>query len=277
MKPTQQLLYKHFKDKKEINILYIPSETEYEKSLLKLPFKFYQVPTNPLNSYNSIGFDLIISQGQKQLEQMAQLSHMLHIPIVHLEHEYFTGNPGIFANEYVFPWATQARSWNQNGNIAPTLKAIPNTATRELDFLYLDADQQAAQIAQIIAQKYKIKQIPIESRDFSKCGIFVNLVGHPNAQDRMMAAFSHGCVIVTWNTPFFQEILLDKQTGFLCNNYEELLKTVDDLSTNLTKVQTVHKTILSLIEAKFSERIFQDKWKQIVYKWCNKIYKGVQT
>lgn len=277
MKAVQQILYKHFKTDKATNIIYVPTGSDYEKSLLELPYSFFEIPTDPLNSYGGINFDLIISQKQDQLAELVQISHMLHIPVVHVEPDYFSGNPGTFAHEYIFPWNTQARSWGKTENIPPFIKTTPNTNTRELDFLYLDVDEQTQQIGSMLAQKYKIKQLPHDSTDFSGCGIFVNLVGNPGAQNRVLKAFSHGSVIVTWDTPFFQEILLDKQTGFLCKNPEELFNTVDQLMQNLTKVHSVHKLILSLAESKFSKRNFQEQWKKIVSKWINKPYRGMQT
>lgn len=277
MKAVQQILYKHFKKTQDVNILYIKSNTDYEKSLLELPFSFLEVPSTPLNSCGALNFDFIISQGQQQLQDLLPISNNLHIPIIHIEYDYFGGKPGLFAHEYIFPWNTQAHSWNKNTFISPTVTVKPNTNTRDLKHVFLDVDQNTQQIGQIIAQKYPIKQIKADVTDFSECGLLVNLVANPSVQFRMLQAFSHGTTIVTWNAPYFQEIILDKQTGFLCNNAEELIKTVDELMSNPARIDSTHKIILSLAEAKFNKKMFADKWKQIINKWSNKVYKGAQT
>jgi hypothetical protein len=277
MKSIQQLIYKHFKNDKDINIIYFKTGSDYEKALLELPYNFLEIPKNPINSYTSINFDLVISQNQQQLQELIQVSHMLHVPVLHIEPEYFSGKPGMFAHEYIFPWNTQAHSWNKSLHIPQPVTVKPNTNIRELNCIYLDVDEQTQQIAQILAQKYPVKQIMGDSNDFSQCGILVNLVPSPVTQSRLLTAFSHGTVIVTWNTPFFQEIILDKQTGFLCQNPEDLLNTVDSLMKNLSKVDAAHKLIINLAESKFSKKIFRERWKQVITKWSDKIYKGVQT
>lgn len=275
MKSTQQILYKHFKDDKQVNILYVKSGSDYEKGLLKLPYNFFEIPKEESNSFSSLGFDLIISQGQEQLKELTKIGHFLHIPIIHVEPEYNTGGQVLFADQYVFQWNTQAQSWGKTDFAMPVIEAKPNTQTRELDYLYLDVDQQTQQIGQALAQKYKVKQLPGDSKDFSTCGILVNLVANPSAQNRILTAFSHGTVIITWNTPFFQEILFDKQTGLLANTPDELIQKIEWAMANLSSVDRMHKTILQVISAKFGQKTFNERWKQIINKHVNNVYKGV--
>lgn len=275
MKSIQQIIYKHFKDDKEINILYLKSGSDYEKGLLNLPYNLFEIPKEEINPYSTLGFDLIISQGQEQLKEISKISHFLHIPIIHIEPEYNMGGQVLFAEQYLFMWNTQAQSWGKTDFIMPMIEAQPNSTTRDLSCIYLDVDQQTQQIGQAIAQKYPVKQIHGESKDFSQCGILVNLVANPSAQQRVLTAFSHGTIVITWNSPYFQEILFDKQTGLLANNPEELIQKIDWAMSNLTSLERMHKTILQVIGPKFGQKQFNERWKQMINKHVNNVYKGV--
>lgn len=277
MKAVQQLLYKHFNRGGRKNILYFATGSEYEKALLTLPYNFYKIGTSELNCYSNIGFDLVLSQGIQQIEEGKRISNVLHTPHIHLETEGFNGDnnlKNLGANEIVSSWNWVAQSWGRSDVIVAPKEIKPSEDPKDLSCIYLDIDQQTANIAGSLAQHFPIKQLMADQNDFKDVGILVSLVQSPVHQARLLQAASQGTVVVTWNHPFFQDIVMSGTTGYLVNNPDEMAQAIHNLLSNPGLIQTLSKTTLNTIKAKFGKKSFEDKWKKVISKFDNFIFKG---
>lgn len=277
MKSIQQLLHRHFNGEKRKNILYFETKTPYEAQLLELPHNFYKIATSELNCYGSIGFDLVLSQGIQQIQEGERLSRVLHCPHIHLETELFPGDENLknlTANRIISSWDSVANTWGRNDVILPWVEVKANTLTREGGCLYLDVDEQMSQLGMVIAGKYPVKQLKIEDNDFSKVSILVSLVQDPNHKQRLITAASQGVLVITWNLPFFQDVVINGNTGFLANSAEELLGQVDSVMVNQVIPGSMHPTICNVMRTKFSKKNFEENWKNVFNKFDDFVFKG---
>lgn len=277
MKAIQQIINSHFKKDGDVNILYFPVGGEYEQEVLKLPYNFYKAIGSEFNLYGSLRFDFVLSQGIEKFQEGKQVANSIHCPHLHIENQPFNGNEQLkqlTTHEIIHPWNWIATSWGRSNVILPPKDTKSNLETRELDCIYLDVDQQTYQLGMAIAQKYPCKQTRIEDKDFSKIGILVSTVGQPSYIDRILDAVSNGTIVIAWDTPFFQELIINGSTGFLVKNPEEMASAIENLLKNPYLASSMHQTILNTVNTKFSRKNFENKWKKIIQKYNNFIFKG---
>jgi hypothetical protein len=285
---TSTILYKHFKGDEPIRVLISESKSTYEAALKKIKgLEFYHVPNNNISALNGLDFDLVISQDKKQqFGVLANIAQTLHIPIVSLECN-LPGSPEdlritFSSTANIHSYQTVAQAWQipNSKTIYEPIEEIPFNDMKLYNTIFLDIDKTTLQIGQQLSQMYPIGQIPQDAQEmivFNDAGIYVNLAApNPDVLGRIRKALSAGCVVLTWNHPLFNELVVQGYNGYTFKSPDELVQQLNQLKTkNIDELKRMGRASSSLVKTKFSLSGFEKEWLKIIKEAIKPIFLGV--
>jgi glycosyltransferase involved in cell wall biosynthesis len=277
---------------------HLPNLKKWNKDQIKPPENYYILPESQACEY--IHYDFVLSQSKFWQFQVAQqMSPMLNIPIISLEHTLPTpqtlnpeqvnmmrgmvGDINIFISEY------SQKTWGINYNTeiihhgidSDTFKPIEEVnkedhiLTVANDFINRDYCLNFSGWKRVtdglpvkLVGDTKGLSVSASSteelvNDYNQCSVYFNSSTISPIPTSLLEAMSCGCAIVSTATCMIPEIIQNGVNGFISNDENELRKYItmimEDRGLRESLGSEARKTILE----KFSQEKFISKWNNI--------------
>ncbi len=303
--------------KKEKHILTLPYDGWFEKSLCKTGYTFYgdvaaaSIPWNPNNLvlpdnfviFNNnvpehVDFDcIIINDIYKHIEKAYQISCILHIPIVNVNHynaSFFKAEDlEKIRNEYRKIYANIAisenvcLSWQSGGEMIAYGVELPEEKAKTDSVLllgqYTQKDYQIIkEICDGVPNLVIIGDNPGLSRggtiddenialDHSK--IYVNMLTYGRSSINLYRAMAAGCVVVSNITPETQELVIDGFNGFLAQSTDDFRLAINKVLKDPKLADRVRDNARNTIASDFTTQSFVEKWNRVIDFSSRQVFK----
>lgn len=231
--------------------------------------------------------DLIICNNWQQLPDQLNLSAMLHVPIILMEHGLQQGQPNL-KNVHKRINATNfiRQQLQNNGEVIPY--AATNIERKEWDKRAIEVlvettfSPQEMGTLKVITDTFPKAQIrgnlnPFFSEKerlecYNNSKIFLNLASNFCMSYQIVDAISAGCIIVTNGNPIVTEFIQHNKNGFVCGNIQEMKTNVDNILNHNVNLSDIQASYTNLVQNVFSKDKVTTAWNAVFKSVYNNIY-----
>jgi len=323
------------KPSEKLNILTFPTHERYESMLAKTGHNFYAYRAEGIKDWNEtyaklpdnyhlldpalegnqipeyVDFDLVLSQNKfGQFQRAVELSSVLHLPLVSLEHTLpmpqwgedtlsqvrnMRGHINLFISKY----SIDAWGWEDRDDTGVITHGIdtdlfcPKEGERSDEILSVVNDwinrdwccgfgiwQEVIKGLphKVLGDTPGLSQPAASIEDlvaaYQDSRIFLNTSTISPVPTALMEAMSCGCAVVSTDTCMIPEVIEHGVNGFITNDKEQMKQHLVDLLNDEDMAREIGDNARQTIVNRYSAEKFVSAWDHILYTASNIVFKG---